>query len=78
MIPNSQIVVIPSPLRSPDRSVHSCENFSTGNRCHSFSWQTKLFITASRMILHTGIALGITLVIIVVVMAILHYREKVK
>ena len=43
----------------------------------SFRWQSKLFVTASRMILHTGIALGVTLLVIAVVMAVLQYRERV-
>jgi hypothetical protein len=42
-----------------------------------FRWESKLFITPSRMILHTGIALSVTLVVIAVVLALLQYREKV-
>ncbi|CAF0856983.1 unnamed protein product [Didymodactylos carnosus] len=60
MIPNSQVVVIPSPLLNPEK------------------WHTKLFITPSRMILHTGIALGVTLIILAVVLACLQYREKIE
>ncbi|CAF0965831.1 unnamed protein product [Adineta ricciae] len=58
MIPNSQIVVVPSPLMNPEK------------------WHSKLFITPSRMILHTGIALGVTLVVLAGALAILQYREK--
>ncbi|UJR14976.1 hypothetical protein I4U23_001955 [Adineta vaga] len=60
MIPNSQIVVVPSPLTSPEK------------------WHSKLFITPSRMILHTGIALGVSLVVLAGALAILQYREKVE
>ncbi|CAF0803870.1 unnamed protein product [Rotaria sordida] len=60
MIPNSQIVVVPSPLMNPEK------------------WHSKLFITPSRMILHTGIALSVTLVVLAGVLAILQYREKVE
>ncbi|CAF1375695.1 unnamed protein product [Rotaria sordida] len=41
-------------------------------------WHSKLFLTPSRMILHTGIALGVTLVVLAGVLAILQYREKVE
>ncbi|CAF3952391.1 unnamed protein product [Rotaria magnacalcarata] len=60
MIPNSQIVVVPSPLTNPEK------------------WHSKLFITPSRMILHTGIALSVTLVVLSGVLAILQYREKIE
>jgi len=60
MIPNSQIVVVPSPLMNPEK------------------WHSKLFITPSRMILHTGIALGVTLIVLAGALAILQYREKVE
>jgi integrin alpha FG-GAP repeat containing protein 1 len=59
MIPNSQIVVVPSPLNNPEK------------------WHSKLFITPSRMILHTGIALGATLVVLAGALAVFQYREKV-
>jgi hypothetical protein len=42
-----------------------------------FRWHSRLFITPSRMILHTGIALGVTLVVLAGVLAVLQYREKV-
>jgi len=42
-----------------------------------FRWHSKLFITPSWMILHTGIALGVTLVVIAGALAIFQYREKV-
>ncbi|CAF3784225.1 unnamed protein product [Adineta steineri] len=58
MIPNSQVVVVPSPLMNPEK------------------WHSKLFITPSRMILHTGIALGVTLIVLAGALAILQYREK--
>ncbi|UJR31699.1 hypothetical protein I4U23_019179 [Adineta vaga] len=60
MIPNSQIVIIPSPLTNPEK------------------WNSELFVTPSRMILHTGIALSATLVIIAIVLAIFQYREKIQ
>ncbi|CAF3734100.1 unnamed protein product, partial [Rotaria sp. Silwood1] len=60
MIPNSQIVVVPSPLMNPEK------------------WHSKLFLTPSRMILHTGIALSVTLVVLSGVLAILQYREKIE
>ncbi|CAF3731824.1 unnamed protein product [Rotaria sp. Silwood1] len=41
-------------------------------------WHSKLFLTPSRMILHTGIALGVTLVVLAGVLAILQYHEKVE
>ncbi|CAF0738436.1 unnamed protein product [Adineta steineri] len=59
MIPNSQIVVLPSPLMNPEK------------------WHSELFVTPSRMIIHTGIALSATLVVIVFVLAILQYRDKI-
>ncbi|CAF4348197.1 unnamed protein product, partial [Adineta steineri] len=58
MIPNSQIVVLPSPLMNPEK------------------WHSELFVTPSRMIIHTGIALSATLVVIVFVLGILQYRDK--
>lgn len=60
MIPNSQIVVVPSPLMNPEK------------------WHSKLFITPSRMILHTGIALGVTLIVLAGALAIFQYREKIE
>jgi len=60
MIPNSQVVVVPSPLMDPNK------------------WHSRLFITPSRMILHTGIALGVTLVVLAGVLAVLQYREKIE
>ncbi|CAF3888433.1 unnamed protein product, partial [Adineta steineri] len=59
MIPNSQIVVLPSPLMNPEK------------------WHSELFVTPSRMIIHTGIALSATLVVIVFVLGILQYRDKI-
>ncbi|CAF2148938.1 unnamed protein product [Rotaria magnacalcarata] len=41
-------------------------------------WHSKLFLTPSRMILHTGIALGVTLIVLAGILAILQYREKVE
>lgn len=41
-------------------------------------WLIKLFITPSRMILHAGIALGATLVVLAGLLAILQYREKIE
>ncbi|CAF1075834.1 unnamed protein product [Adineta ricciae] len=60
MIPNSQIVIIPSPLTNPDK------------------WHSELFVTPSRMIIHTGIALGVTLLVITIVLAVFQYREKIQ
>lgn len=37
----------------------------------------KLFVTPSRMILHTGITLGGTLILIALILIIQQYREKV-
>jgi hypothetical protein len=42
-----------------------------------FRWECKLLFTPSQMILNTGIALSVTLVVIAVVLALLQYREKV-
>ncbi|CAF0754623.1 unnamed protein product [Adineta ricciae] len=60
MIPNSQIVIVPSPLTNPDK------------------WHSELFVTPSRMIIHTGIALGATLLVIAIVLAVFQYREKIQ
>ena len=77
MIPNSQLVVVPYPLDDPSRFVPTkffCLNMSISS---NFRWLIKLFITPSRMILHTGIALGVTLVVLAGVLAVFQYREKV-
>ncbi|OQR77999.1 T-cell immunomodulatory protein-like [Tropilaelaps mercedesae] len=58
IIPNSQMLVIPNPIKDPSL------------------WQNKLFITPSRKMLHTGLALcGVVLVNLTIVLA-LHLMEK--
>ncbi len=42
-----------------------------------FRWRSILFLTPSRMILHTGIALSVTLIVIAGVLGSLQYRDKV-
>lgn len=44
----------------------------------AFRWETKLFVTPSRLIFHTGIALGATLIVLLFVLSALQYREKVR
>ncbi|XP_022669083.1 T-cell immunomodulatory protein-like isoform X2 [Varroa destructor] len=58
IIPNSQMLVIPNPIKEPSL------------------WQNKLFITPSRKMLHTGLALcGVVLVNLIIVL-VLHLMEK--
>lgn len=76
VIPNSQVVVIPNPISNPDRLVFTHDHYQKSKN-GQFRWEMKLFVTPSRMILHTGIALGVTLIVITLVLTIQQYREKV-
>lgn len=58
IIPNSQVVVIPSPLGEPSK------------------WIAKLFVTPSKLVLLTALALLGTCVLISGIIAALHWKER--
>jgi integrin alpha FG-GAP repeat containing protein 1 len=58
IIPNSQMVVIPSPLDKPSK------------------WHAQLFITPSKMILMSGVALTGTCGLIIAIIGALYWKEK--
>ena len=64
-----------SDLQSGQVSFHTRSISQSKN--HRFRWEMKLFVTPSRMILHTGIALGVTLIVIALILTIQQYRQKV-
>lgn len=58
LIPNSQMIVVPSPLYRP-----------------AF-WKAQLFVTPSKLILNSVIALGGICLLILIIILGLHYKEK--
>lgn len=58
LIPNSQMIIVPSPFEQPEK------------------WKAQLFVTPSKLILMSVLALsGICLAILIIIM-ILHFKEK--
>lgn len=58
IIPNSQMIVIPRPLREPGQ------------------WKAQLFVTPSKLIVMSTIALGGTCFVIMLIILVLHVKEK--
>ncbi|XP_050524922.1 T-cell immunomodulatory protein [Daktulosphaira vitifoliae] len=58
IIPNSQMVVIPTPINDPIR------------------WNAKLFVTPSRLILQSALALAGTCLLILVIIGVLYLKER--
>lgn len=58
LIPNSQMIVVPSPLNRPDL------------------WKAQLFVTPSKLILNSVIALGGVILAILLIILFLHFKEK--
>lgn len=58
LIPNSQVVVIPSPQDLPDQ------------------WKTQLFVTPSKLVLQSVLALVATCFLIVCTIGVLYYKER--
>ena len=58
IIPNSQMIVIPRPVKEPSQ------------------WKAQLFVTPSKLIVMSTIALGGTCFVIILVILVLHIKEK--
>lgn len=58
LIPNSQMIVVPSPIDRPDL------------------WKAQLFVTPSKLILNSVIALGGVILLITFIISFLHWKEK--
>uniref|UniRef100_A0A2M3Z577 Putative t-cell immunomodulatory protein n=1 Tax=Anopheles braziliensis TaxID=58242 RepID=A0A2M3Z577_9DIPT len=58
LIPNSQMIVVPSPIQEPER------------------WKAQLFVTPSKLIMMSVIALGVICLVIQLLILILYAKEK--
>lgn len=58
IIPNSQMIVVPRPLREPGQ------------------WKAQLFVTPSKLIVMSTIALGGTCFVIMLIILVLHVKER--